>query len=139
MVIEMKKAEFLKRYGEEAYKKRLGQIRVWREAHSEKIEEHNHELSRKSGKRYEKKLEYNRTGLCGERNKVRSKHRKEYYPFKQIIAPDSQLHHSWRPESPDYDGVALVEKDQHMHGIIEVIQILEGEITLFSEREIREQ
>ena len=31
----------------------------------------------------------------------------------------------------------VVEKDQHIHGFIDVIQILEGEITLFTEEEIK--
>jgi hypothetical protein len=64
-----------------------------------------------------------------------------YYwrPYKNIIAPGSQLHHNWIPGTADYTGLALVEADQHMRGFIEVIQILEGKITLFTEKEIREQ
>ena len=35
--------------------------------------------------------------------------------------------------------MALVEKGAHRYGIINVIQILEGEITVFSEKELKEQ
>lgn len=76
-------------------------------------------------------------GNQGERNKIRMKHANQYRPFKQIIAPDSQIHHEWIPETAEFRGVALVEKDQHMHGFIDVIKILEGKITLLSEKEIK--
>ena len=165
----MKKDEFIKRYNEEAYEKKkayrrawylahleevrahskawaeahpdemLAYNRVWREAHPEKVKEKNHEADRKDGKRYEKKLESLRTGLQGERHRVRVKHGRLYRPCKNIIAPDSQLHHSWRPGTSEYTGLALVEADAHMHGFIDVIQIFEGEIELFTEAEIREQ
>jgi hypothetical protein len=50
-----------------------------------------------------------------------------------------ELHHQWIPETADYTGLALVEAKPHKHGIIDVIQILEGAITVFSEKELREQ
>lgn len=37
----------------------------------------------------------------------------------------------------EYDGVALVEADRYQHGIIDVIQILKGKITLLTEKEIK--
>ena len=63
---------------------------------------------------------------------IRSKHSRRWRKFKTLIAPGSELHHEWIPETAEYRGVALVEADQHRRGIIDVIQILEGEITLFS-------
>ena len=159
--------ERIKKYGIVAHKKHLQQIREAREKHLEKsraisrewkskhLEEvraksrewnQNHpdevkartrEHSRKGGKRYEQKRKYQSTGLPHERQLVRVKHSSRYRPYKSIIAPDSQIHHEWIPETADYRGVALVEKDQHQHGYIDVIQILEGEITLLSEEEVR--
>ena len=163
----MNKDEYIERYGEEAWEKKLAQNRAWKDEHPEKVLEHSRkwheahpevararekawaeahpevvkensrEQGRKGGSRYEKHLEYYRTGLQGERNKVRNKHRNMYRPYKQIIAPDSQIHHSWFPGSSKYDCIALVESNAHRHGIVDVIEILKGEITIFSEEELR--
>ena len=114
-------------------------VRVWNLNNPEEVKANSLEASRKGGKYYEKRLEYRRTGLQGQRNKIRSAHRKQYYPYKKVIAPDSQLHHEWIPNTADFRGVALVEKNQHMHGYIDVIQILEGEITLLTEEEIKKR
>jgi hypothetical protein len=159
--------DFIAAHGIEAYEKRLAQMRAYHEAHKEEDnarakkykeehleeekaynkewrEEHpekgiaaNQELCRKGGRRYEKMLKYQTTGLRGERNKIRMKHSRQYKPYKDIIAPDSQLHHEWCPQSASYTGLALVEADQHMYGFIDVIEILAGKITLFTEEEIR--
>ena len=163
----MKKEELIERYGEAAYETMLEQQRAYQEAHREAHnanskkyrEEHpeeekarskeyredhpekvlatNHEIHRKGGKHYDKNLEYQQTGLQGEKNTIRNKHRREYKPYKDIIAPESQIHHEWVPETAEYRGLALVEKDQHMHGFIDVIEILEEEITLLTEEEVR--
>jgi len=158
----MKKEERIARYGEEAYQKQLAQQRTyykankeeenarakkWREEHQEQvkayIEEHseqvianNHESDRKGGKHYAKKLEYNHTGLRGERSRIRVKHAIQWRPFKTIVAPESQIHHEWIPDTSDYRGVALVEANAHQYGIIDVIQILEGKITLLTEEQV---
>lgn len=163
----MKKKEFINRYGVEAYGKRLTQKRahyrahseeaigrakqyreahpeqmkacskIWLEKHPEEVRANNQEASRKGGRRYDKYLEYNQTGLRGERHKIRIKHNNKWRPYKRIIAPNSQCHHQWRPQSALYDGLALVEADRHMHGFISVIEILEGKITLLTEEEVR--
>ena len=135
----MNKEEFIKRRGEGAYGKMLQQSNAWREANPDKAKANDQESSCKGGKRYEHMLKHKRTGLSGERARIRVKHANHYRPFKQIIAPNSQIHHEWIPDTADFRGVALVEKDQHRHGIIDVIQILDGEITLLSEKEILEQ
>jgi hypothetical protein len=164
----MKKEEFIKRYGTEAYEKELQRARVWWEAHPgencqssrewrethleearekdrlrrlnhpEKVKATNHETSRKGGRYYEKRRTYDMKGIPHERNLVRGKHNRRWRPYKQIIAPESQIHHEWIPDSADFRGVALVEKYQHQHGIIDAIQILEGKITLLTEAEIVE-
>lgn len=112
-------------------------IKKWREARPEVIKKYsekwNPEMNRKGGKNYVKKLRYMETGLQKNRNRVRGRDGKRYRPYKNIIAPESQLHHEWVANSADYRGVALVEKDQHMHGVIDVIQILEGKITFMEE------
>jgi len=137
----MKREEIIRRYGVEEYKRRLEcnkeRAKKWNAENPDKVQAMIKEIGRKGGKYYEKHLKDKRTGLPGEKNRIRGNHGYIYKPYKQIIAPDSQLHHQWRPESASYDGVALVEKDQHMHGFIDVIEILEGEITLFTEEEVR--
>ena len=160
------KTDFIKRYGAAAYEKHLQQRKdwyadnrdeeikksqEWAEMHPEQIriknqqfaktEKHkelNRELDRKGGKYYEvHKRIYNSTGLQRLRNLIRRKHASRYQLFKKIIAPGSQIHHEWTPGTADYRGTALVETNQHQYGFIDVIRILEGEITLFSEVEIR--
>jgi len=165
----MKKEEVIARYGEAEYERRLEQQRAWRKAHRETEkarakkyrethpeeakaavkkyrEEHpevvianNQEIGRKGGKHYDKKLEYNTTGLQGERNVIRSKDRKQWKEYKDIIAPDSQIHHEWVPTTSEYRGLALVEANPHRYGIINVIEILDGEITLLTEEEIKKK
>ena len=148
----MNKEEFIRKYGEVAYEKKLQQRRdldaqhreekntkdkEWRENNPEEVVANGQEAHRKGGKYYAHTLKYDSTGLRGKRNRIRRKHRHQYQPYKQIIAQESQIHHSWLPETADYTGVALVEADQHRRGYIDVIQILEGEITLLTEAEIR--
>ena len=150
----MKKAEYIGRYGEAAYEKMVQQscdwyaqhseemkarVREWREVNPNKVKASHQEQCRKGGKRYEKMLKHQHTGIQGERNKIRNSHGRKYRPFKQIIAPESQIHHEWMPGTAKYRGVALVETDQHMHGYIDVIKILDGKITLLTEKEIRNQ
>lgn len=162
----MKKSEIIAKYGEEAYEKILARNRAYYKAHkeresarvkkyrenhleevkankkkyskehSEQVIARNQEIGRKDGKYYDKHLAYNQTGLQGDRNKIRIKHGRQYKPYKDIIAPDSQLHHEWIPRTADYRGVALVEADQHMHGFVDVIEILDGKITLLTEKEV---
>lgn len=135
----MEKVEFIRKYGEAAYEKQLQQGRnrfaQWRENKPEKVSANNHEKNRKGGKYYSHCLKYNSTGLSGKRHRIRIKHAVFYRPYKKIIAPESQIHHQWVPRTADYTGVALVEADQHRYGYIDVIQILEGEITLLTEEE----
>lgn len=107
-------------------------------AHPERVEANKRE-HRKGGEFYAKTLVYQRTGLQGKRNKIRMRHGREWRKYKQIIAPQSQIHHEWVSGTAGYRGVALVEADQHMHGIIDVIRILDGEINLFTEREIADR
>jgi hypothetical protein len=163
----MNKAETIAKYGEEAWQRIIEQRRAYysehkeeekacvkvydkehkeeekarnkkyQEQHPEEVIAHNQELNRKGGKHYEKQLAYNRTGLRADRNKVRLKHRNQYRPYKAIIAPNSQLHHEWIQNTDEYRGVALVEAEQHMHGIVDVIEILDGEIILLTEEEVK--
>ena len=137
----MRKAECIKRYGKAAYEKQQQQTRDWRIANPDKVKAtnqvSNREGNRKGGKYYEHTIEHNMSGLPHERKNVRGVHQHRYRNYKRIIAPDSQIHHQWIPNTANYTGVALVEKDQHLHGFIDVIQILEGEITLLTEDEIR--
>jgi hypothetical protein len=78
-----------------------------------------------------------RSGLQGARKRIRMKHGREYRPYKMIIAPESQIHHEWIDDTAEYRGVALVETKPHQYGIIDVIQILDGEITVLTEAEVK--
>lgn len=135
----MKKKKRIEKYGEAAYEKLLEQKRQWKEANPEMVEKANHKRCRKGGRFYEKHLKYQHTGLQGERNAIRRKHAKNWQSYKKIIAPDSQIYHEWIPGTADFRGVALVESDRHRYGFIDVIKILDGKITVFTEKEIREQ
>lgn len=141
----MKKGDFIEKYGKEAYAHQLVQNRasakVWRGRNPDKVIEraraYAKELSRKGGKFYERHQVYKQTGISGEKERVRKIHGNCWRLYKRIIAPDSQLHHEWIEGTAGYTGMALVEADAHMHGIIDVIEILKGKITLLTEEEVR--
>ena len=148
----MNKEEFIKKYGEDAYekhqevgkqwkvankKRERATEKQWRLFHPEKVKHINKEISQKGGKYYEQHKQYKMAGLQHEKELVRGIHKRLHMPFKKIVAPKSQLHHEWISETANYRGVALVEADPHIHGYIDVIQILQGEITLLTEAEIR--
>lgn len=135
----MNKDEFIAQYGETAYVKMLEQGRQWHQDHPEKEQENSRKHARKGGKYYLKQLKYAKTGLRGERRKIRREHQNRWRTYKRIIAPTSQIHHVWRPGSAEYDGIALVGKDTHQHGTIDVIRILDGEVSVFTEKELRER
>ena len=133
--MKLEKRKETRKSGNASYERELEQQKEWREKNHDKIEAYMHERSRKGGKYYKKMLEDNKIGLRGERNKVRSRHRQRWSSYKKIIAPDSVIHHAWVDNSAAYTGVALVEKDQHQHGYIDVIKILDGKITLLTEEQ----
>jgi hypothetical protein len=144
----MNKEEIIRRYGEIGYKRQQERASRWKAKNPDKVRTHDktwrdnnplktkakdHERNRKGGKYYKHKMEYSKTGLQGERNKIRIKHANRYRPYKKIVAPDSQVHHEWIPGTSRYRGIALVERDAHQHGRVDVIKILGGAITLLLE------
>lgn len=144
------KSDFIAAHGEAAYAKRLERRRAWganlpggEAQRSQERRDADPEMTwqsdRKGGKYYERKLKYDRNGLRGERMRIRHRHGKKWAKYKRIIAPNSVIHHSWIPNTAEYTGVGLVEKTAHEYGIIKVIEILDGNIRIFTEREIREQ
>lgn len=163
------KDSYIAKHGQEAYNRKLKQRRAWGDSlpggekqrsreryytdleksreyyrgynrnHPEKVREQGRQVSRKGGKYYEKKLIYKQTGIAGERERVRMRHGYYWRPFKKIIAPRSVLHHEWIPGTAQYRGLALVERDAHRYGKINVIRILSGEITLLTEKDISAQ
>ena len=135
----MKKKERIARYGEAAYEKLGKMANEGYRKYPEIALVRGREQSRKGGKRYELYRVYNSTGLRKDRKRIRAMHQDKWRKYKNIIAPWSQIHHEWCPETADYRGVVLVEADQHMHGFIKVIKILEGKIALLTEKEIQEQ
>lgn len=156
----MKKAEYIKRFGEAAWVKKMAHKNElnaiwmkkwhaenleiarkrgvqWKRNNPEKIKVHDAEISRKGGKYYEKMKQRRAVGIPHEKSLIRGMHNRRYRVYRKIIAPESELNHQWLNDgSAGYSGVALVEANAHRHGIIKVIQILEGKITLFTEREI---
>ena len=134
----MNKEEFIERRGEAAYDKQLQRVRDWREVNPDKVKACNQERGRKGGKFYSALQTYYRSGLPYFRKLIRNKHARLYQDIKQAT-PNSQIHHEWEKGTTKYRGVALVETEAHRHGIIKVIKVLEGEITLFTEKQIREQ
>ncbi len=135
----MKVNDFIVKYGEATYVRQKELRRAWDKAHPGRKKKANYEQGHKDGEYYQKTLKYRASGVNGKRNKIRGNHRHAWSEFKKIIAPGSQLHHQWLPGTAEYSGVALVEADMHLHGIIDVIRILEGKITLFTEEEIKGQ
>lgn len=147
----MEKEERIERYGEAVYEAHLQQCRdwhaahreecstkskIWQEANPDKVKAFSHELNHKGGKRYAAKLRYMVTGIPGERHKIRKNHARMYHIIKQAT-PNSVFHHEWMPGTAKYRGLALVEKEAHQHGIIKVIKVLEGKITLLTEKEVK--
>ena len=164
----MNKEERVKRYGAAAYERRSQQSRDWEKTHREehnasnlkwvmanptkaklsnqkwcaanpdKVKARDQEYRRKGGKYFESTLKYNTTELRRERNSIRERHRREYCHIKGAT-PNSVLHHEWIPGTSKYRGVVLVDKELHQRGIIKVIKLLEGEVTLFLEKEVKNQ
>lgn len=135
----MKKEETIRRYGVAAYEKHKARVAKWEKDNPEKVAATKAEQNRKGGKHYDKTRLHQMTGLPHLKVLVRGSHSRIYGKYKRIIDPTglTHLHHQWIPNTPDYTGVALVEKNQHQHGYIDVIKILEGEITLMTEESIR--
>jgi hypothetical protein len=134
--LEKEKARHRK-YHKEHKEEEKARNKKYRDAHPEEVKANSHDRNRRGGKHYVNHLKDKRTGLQGERNRIRTKHARQYRPFKDIIAPDSQIHHEWAPPTAKYTGLALVEANAHRHGIVDVIEILDGEIILLTEEEIR--
>lgn len=107
----MEKKEMISRRGQEAYEKMQQQGRDWVLTHPKEVKVRQHERDRKGGKYYGLRIKYNSTGLPHDRNLVRWRHANRYRQYKQLIAPESQIHHQWAPGTADYTGVALVEAD----------------------------
>lgn len=131
---KMNKTEYTEKHKE--------QLKDWKRPHLTRAQVYNQRGSRKrhrkDGEHYKKQRIYQMTGTPHIKDLIRKNHAKSWRSYKQIIAPESQIHHEWIPSTADYTGVALVEADQHMHGYIDVIRILDGEITVLTEAEIRE-
>jgi len=112
--------------------------KLWAVANPDKDKARQREGTHKGGKYYAQRRQHQMNGIPHEKELIRSKHANLYRAYKRLIAQESQIHHGWLNDgTSNYRGVALVEKNQHQHGYIDVIQILEGEITLFTEAEIR--
>ena len=135
----MKKEDFIREKGLPAYEIDLRHKREWARRNPTAIKKASNEHNRAGGKYYEQKLQWLKSAIPNARHTIRVRHGHMYRAFKEIIAPDSELQHEWLPGTAKYRGVALVESKPHQYGIIDVIQILEGKITLFTEKEIREQ
>lgn len=119
-------------YGEDSESQRKYH-KEWPRQHYGRLQEDKKHRGRRGTIYYDSVRAYQRTGVQGERNKVRALHAHRWRKYKTIIAPNSELHHQWLPGSADYTGLAIVETNTHRYGKINVIEILEGEITLLRE------
>lgn len=137
----MKDKEKQKEYDRKRYsaqkEDRDAKNKIWARLHPEAYAVHHRQWQRKGGSHYAQTRIYERTGLRRDRNRIRNRHGKQYRKFKDFFAQDSEMHHQWVSGTARYSGLALVEKDKHQHGYIDVIQILEGKITLFTEEFIQ--
>ena len=114
--------------------------KIWTAAHPEQVKAHSQEQGRKGGKYYEKSRAHQMQGIPHEKKLVRKKDENKWRPYKKMIAPNSQIHHEWLNDgTADFRGVALVEKDPHQYGYVDVIQILDGKITLLTEEEVKKR
>lgn len=72
---------------------------------------------------------YSRSGLpqniVAARNTIRHVHRSKWG------VEGLDVHHDWVGDTAEYTGVALVEREEHQRGIINVVAILDGEIANF--------
>jgi hypothetical protein len=136
----MKKEEFIRKKGTAAWEAQLAKSRRTqlrnrvnkaREAQEEFQKLHyseQQEILRDMWKKREG--HYSRSGLpqniTAARNKIRQAHCAKW--------PSDVLdhHHEWIEDTAEYTGVALVEREAHRHGIINVVTLLEGVITNFS-------
>ena len=135
-----RKEEYIARHGEDAWERHLGKKRTWKKAHPEqrwdikypeKAKALQRESCRKGGKHYEKRRERDKKGLRHERILIRNRHRKEFHEIKDTLAVEVELHHEWIGDTTEYRGMAFVEKVAHRNGIIDVILLLDGEITIY--------
>ena len=107
--------------------------KVWARLHPEAYAKYHEQWQRKGGSHYAQTRAYESTGLRYKRSYVRNRHGTQYRKYKRFFALGSQIHHEWIPGTAKYTGLALVETDKHRHGYIDVIKILDGKITLFTE------
>ena len=73
----------------------------------------------KGGTHYEKEKEYNRTGLRGERHRIRCIHRKAYRLFKKFFGIDTNIHHEWIPGTAKYRSICVLEVEDHKDKMFE--------------------
>lgn len=64
-----------------------------------------------------------------DRNKIRQAHNAKWGRSKNL-----DCHHEWIGDTAEYTGAALVEREAHRHGRINVVVILKGAITEFERR-----
>jgi len=95
-----------------------------------RIKEISMNQSRKGGKYYEHMLQYERIGLRRERKIVRNRHRLRWNKHKGNWFTETEIHHEWLEGTANYRGIAIVDKTEHQHGIINPIEILEGTVGL---------
>lgn len=139
----MKKEEYIRKYGPVAWEARLSKARrtriknkvdtglkVEKELTTENYIEQQ-ELMREQWKKDNRTKCRSRLSedVLRERQKIRHDH---YVKWGGGI--DLDIHHGWIEDTADYQGVALVEREPHRRGVINVVIPLEGVITEFERR-----
>lgn len=130
----MKKEEIIKQYGIEEYQRQLEDNKertaTWSRNNIKKVEEAKRERMNKGGKYYQNILKYNRSGIQKSRRKIRNRDARRWKKYKGNWLTETEIHHCWIPGTAQYNGIALVDKMEHQHRIINPIEILEGIIIL---------
>jgi hypothetical protein len=119
----MKKEEFIKRWGVEAYERRMKQSRDWRDAHPENYEKWRKQIADWRYFNFKKVREYAQKTKhkYRVRNVIRAKHSKIYQKYRHIIAQGTRLCYLWIPKTDEYKCIALVETDQLQYPFKDVI------------------
>ena len=139
----MKKEEYIRKYGPAAWEAKLSKARRTRitnkvdkglkdkkESKTENYIEQQ-ELMRVQWKKDKGTKRRSRLSedVLMERQKIRHAH---YIKWGGGI--DLDIHHGWIGDTADYQGVALVERDAHRRGIINIVIPIEGGITEFERK-----
>jgi hypothetical protein len=126
----MNKADFIQMHGEVLWAEKIAAARRLRAAFTNLNYSSQQDALRQLWKKQNpRKSVKNQTEIQAERDKIRARDGRKWRSLKQQYFQELDVHHSWVEDTSNYLGAALVEKEAHRKGLINVVQILEGQIT----------